>query len=95
MNFQKNGDDSLPGKISGQEREIFAQAYRFFEAHCDPPANQDESAVDWWMTTVQMMGDLSAKWKNHKLMDALLIAVLEYIEYKAKEKTKEFEEFVL
>jgi hypothetical protein len=40
------------------------------------------------------VGALDAKWKDYPLMRSLLLGIYEYIEFKAKEKTKEVAEFV-
>ncbi len=37
----------VPDQVTSQERRIFREAYNYFSAHCDPPANQDEGAVAW------------------------------------------------
>lgn len=35
-----------------------------------------------------------AKWKDYPLMQNLLLAIYDYMDFKAKEKTKELNEFV-
>lgn len=83
----------MPGRLTPQEREIFVLVYRLFEAYNDPPPNRKPEASAWWANVVSSAGNLSSAWQNHKLMDVLLSAILEYLEYKSKEKTKELEEF--
>jgi len=67
---------------------------RHTTAHCDPPANQDEGAVAWWMAAVTDIAPLAQKWKDYPLMQNLLLAIYDYMDFKAKEKTKELNEFV-
>lgn len=76
--------------ITPEEKEIMRHAYVFLSTHCNPPANQETCACDWWLQTVQEMGQLSAVWNNHPLMMSLLMAILDYLEGKAKKKTEEF-----
>ena len=75
-------------------QQIFKEAYQYFSDHCLPPANQDENAVDWWMSAAKDVGELDQKWKDYPLMRSLLLAIYEYMEFKAKEKTREVAEFV-
>ena len=77
----------VPDQVTSQERRIFS-------AHCDPPANQDEGAVAWWMAAVTDIAPLAQKWKDYPLMQNLLLAIYDYMDFKAKEKTKELNEFV-
>lgn len=46
------------------------------------------------MSAAKDVGELDQKWKDYPLMRSLLLAIYEYMEYKAKEKTKEVAEFV-
>lgn len=86
----------MHGKVTDQEWEIFRQAYLFFAEHCDPPANQDAAALPWWEHTVTDMAAVDNQWKERNpLMRDLLMAIYEYLDYKAKEKTTEVEDFVL
>jgi len=84
----------MHGSVTDEEWEIFREVYQYFAAHSDPPANQDIDAVTWWTNAATDIGVVDNKWPEHKLMRSLLMAVYEYIEYKAKEKTKEMDEFV-
>lgn len=84
----------MPDQVTNQERKIFREAYNYFSAHCDPPANQDEGAVAWWMAAVTDIAPLAQKWKDYPLMQNLLLAIYDYMDFKAKEKTKELNEFV-
>ena len=84
----------MHGNVTNEEWEIFREAYQFFSDHCMPPANQDEKAVAWWMTAAESLSELDQKWKDYPLMSGLLVAIYEYMECKAKEKTREVAEFV-
>ncbi|MBQ9210185.1 MAG: hypothetical protein IJ153_00650 [Clostridia bacterium] len=84
----------MHGNVTQEEWQIFKEAYQYFSEHCLPPANQEEQAVAWWTDAAQAMGMLDVKWKDYPLMRGLLIAIYEYLEFKAKEKTKEVAEFV-
>ena len=84
----------VPDQVTSQERKIFREAYNYFSAHCDSPANQDEGAVAWWMAAVTDIAPLAQKWKDYPLMQNLLLAIYDYMDFKAKEKTKELNEFV-
>ena len=85
----------MHGKVTDQEWEIFRQAYLFFSEHCDPPANQDEAAVLWWQQTAIDVASLDNQWKERNLlMRSLLVAIYEYLEYKAQEKNMEVADFV-
>ena len=75
--------------ITPEEREIMRNAYVFLATHCNPPANHDECACDWWLETVREMGRVCAAWNNHPLAIEILIALCNYIEGKAKKKTEE------
>ena len=85
----------MHGKVTDQEWEIFKEAYQFFAEFCDPPANQDEACQEWWAASAKAVGALDSKWSEYPLMRSLLLAIYEYIDHKAKEKTKEIFEFVL
>ena len=80
--------------ITNEEQEIFREAYQYFASHCSPPANQDEDAVAWWTAAATDVFALDQKWKDYPLMRGFLLAIYEYLEYKAKEKTEEVAEFV-
>ena len=54
----------MHGNVTNEEWQIFKEAYQFFSDHCLPPANQDECAVDWWMSAAKDVGALDAKWKE-------------------------------
>lgn len=43
----------MHGNVTNEEWQIFKEAYQYFSDHCLPPANQDENAVDWWMSAAQ------------------------------------------
>ena len=91
----KNGDDYMYGTVSNEEREMFRDAYKYFANHSQPPANQDVDANDWWETAATEIAALDHRWKGYPLMRKLLLAIYDYMGYKAKEKTKEVAEFVL
>lgn len=84
----------MHGTVSNEEWDIFRDAYQFFAAHADPPANQDAHAVDWWTQTAQDVCELDNRWTEIPLMRRLLLGIYEYLDFKAKEKTKEVAEFV-
>jgi hypothetical protein len=90
----RNGDERMHGNVTNEEWQIFKEAYQYFSDHCLPPANQDENAVDWWMSAAKDVGELDQKWKDYLLMRSLLLAIYEYMEFKANEKTREVAEFV-
>ena len=48
----------------------------------------------WWMAAVTDIAPLAQKWKDYPLMQNLLLAIYDYMDFKAKEKTKELNEFV-
>lgn len=81
--------------VSAQEREVMRQVYHFLDHHCNPPMNSDENAGDWWCHTVQDANEMYNAWKYdpdvHPLMSELLMAILNYIEQKAKRATEEAE----
>jgi len=78
-------------RITPEEREIMRHAYVFLETHCDPPANQEEGACDWWIQAAQEMAQVCSAWNNHPLAMAVLIAIYDYVGEKAKKKTEEAE----
>ncbi|MBR0391421.1 MAG: hypothetical protein IJK38_03770 [Oscillospiraceae bacterium] len=74
--------------ISPEETEIMRSAYIFLSKHCNPPANQDEEAPDWWLQTVQEMAQVCTAWDNHPLIGPVLLAIIDYLEIKAKKKSE-------
>lgn len=85
----------MHGNVTDLEWEIFREAYRFFAAHCDPPANQEETALSWWKQTATDVAAVDNQWKErNSLMRHLLVAIYEYLDDKAKEKTSEVADFV-
>ena len=82
------------GKPSQEEKAIFRQAYEYFEKHCNPPPNQNEEAVQWWIDTAEEFNALNNHWKEYPLMSSFLFGIFDYIEAVARKKTKELEEFV-
>ncbi len=84
----------MHGDVTNEEYELFREAFQLFSSHCTPPANQDDGAVAWWTETAEAVCALDSKWKEYPLMRGLLLAIYEYLEYKAKEKTEEAAEFV-
>ena len=84
----------MHGNVTNEEWAIFKEAYQFFSDHAEPPASQSENAVAWWARTAQDVIEVDSKWKEIPLMRGLLLAIYEYLDFKAKEKTKEVEEFV-
>ena len=75
--------------LTPEEREIMRHAFIFLKTHCNPPANSDECAPDWWLQTVQEMSNVCAAWDNHPLAGHVFLALIDYIEEKAKKKTEE------
>ncbi len=75
--------------LTPEEREIMRHAYIFLKAHCTPPANSDESAPEWWLQTVQEMGAVCTAWGNHPLASHIFLALIDYIEEKAKSQSEE------
>lgn len=75
--------------LTPEEREIMRHAFIFLKTHCNPPANSDGCAPDWWLQTVQEMGKVCAAWDNHPLAGRVFLALIDYIEEKAKKKTEE------
>ena len=94
QSYRLIGDEYMHGKVTNEEWEIFKEAYHFFSAHSEPPANQSDEAVAWWMQTAKDVVTVDSKWKEYPLMRSLLLGIYEYLEYKSKEKTKEADEFV-
>ena len=84
----------MHGDVTQEEWQIFREAYQFFSAHCLPPANQEKNAVEWWISAARDVSALDEKWKDYPLMCGLLAAIYEYLELKAREKTKVLAEFV-
>ena len=74
----------MHGNVTNEEWQIFKEAYQYFS----------ENAADWWMSAAKDVGELDQKWKDYPLMRSLLLAIYEYLEFKAKEKTREVAEFV-
>ena len=70
--------------LTPDEREIMRHAFIFLKTHCNPPANSDKNAPDWWLQTVQEMGSVCAAWNNHPLAGHIFLALIDYIEEKAK-----------
>lgn len=79
-------------QVKASEREIMRQAYLFFSHHSEPPVNHDVTAVAWWSETALEAGQLDAQWRGHPLMRKMLLAIYEYLDYKAVEKTKEVDD---
>lgn len=84
----------MSDEVTTIEKRIFREAYEFFARHCCPPANQEGNAVDWWMDTAKDVSVVDSKWTDYPLMRGFLLAIYEYLEFKAKEKTKEIDDFV-
>ena len=74
--------------LTPEETEIMRHAFIFLKTHCNPPANQDDLAPDWWIQTVQEMGSVCAAWNNHPLATHIFIALIDYIEEKAKKASE-------
>lgn len=50
--------------------------------------------MDWWTQTAQDVCEVDNRWTEIPLMRSLLLGIYEYLDFKAKEKTKEVAEFV-
>lgn len=70
--------------LTPEEHEIMRHAFIFLKTHCNPPANSDSRAPEWWIQTVQEMGTVCAAWGNHPLASHVFMALIDYIEEKAK-----------
>ena len=70
--------------MTNTELEIMLDAATYLGAHNQPPPNGSEAAVDWWMDAATDIGALSAKWDNHPLATAVLVALYGYLEEKTK-----------
>ena len=84
----------MHGSVGNEEWQIFKEVYQFFAAHCEPPACEDQEAVHWWQLTASSVTELASKWQGHPLMNNLLLGIYEYLDCKAKEKTKGVTGFV-
>lgn len=85
----------MHGKVTDEEWEIFRQAYIFFSEHCDPPANSDCHALDWWTECHEKLLALDMEWSaKNPLMRSLLLAIEENLDFKARERTEELSEFL-
>jgi hypothetical protein len=71
LTFPRNGDERMHGNVTNEEWQIFKEAYQYFSDHCLPPANQDENAVDWWMSAAKDVGELDQKWKDYPMAQML------------------------
>ena len=78
----------MHGNVTDEEWTIFKEAYQFFAAHCDPPANQDEQAGDWWQETCNAVCAADRRRQGCPLMRHLLFGIFDYLEDKAKAKTE-------
>ncbi len=75
--------------LTPEEREIMRHAFIFLKTHCNPPTSSDESAPEWWLQIVQEMGKVCSAWNNHPLASHIFLALIDYIEEKAKKKAEE------
>ena len=73
--------------MTNTELEIMLDAAAYLGAHNQPPPDGTDAAVDWWMDAATDIGMVTAKWENHPLATAVLIAVYGYLEEKAKAVT--------
>ena len=73
--------------MTNTELEIMLDAATYQGAHSQPPPNGTDAAVDWWMDAAADIGAIAAKWDNHQLATAILIAIYGYLEEKAKAAT--------
>jgi len=74
-----------------EEQEIMRNAFIFLKNHCNPPANSDDHAVDWWTQAAQEMATVCHAWNNHPLAMEVFVAIYDYIGEKAKMKSEENE----
>lgn len=75
--------------LTPEEHEIMRHAFIFLKTHCNPPANSDDKAIEWWTQSYREMGAVSSAWNNHPLAIHVLIALMNYIEEKARIISKE------
>lgn len=81
------------GTVSDTEKQIFREAYDFFERHCSPLANGEDGSLEFWESAADDVCTTYDKWLGHPLMSELLTAIYSYLDSKAKERTKELEDF--
>lgn len=81
------------GEPTNEEIRMFREAYEFFKRFCDPPANQDKQAPDWWCNAAAEVAALDNRWKDYPLMRGFLMAIYDYLEAKSRQKTKELAHF--
>ena len=70
--------------MTNTELEIMLDATTYMGAHNQPPPNDAETAVDWWMDAAADICMVAGKWNYHPLATAVLTAVYGYLEGKAK-----------
>ena len=81
------------GTVSDTEKQIFREAYEFFERHCAPLANGEDGSLEFWKSAAVDVSATYNKWIGHPLMSELLMAIYSYLECKAKERTNELADF--
>ena len=74
--------------MTNSELEIMLDATTYLGAHNQPPPTGTDEAVSWWMEAAEDIGAVAAKWENHPLATAVLIALYDYLEGKAKAVTR-------
>ena len=70
--------------MTNTELEIMLDAATYLGAYSQPPPNGTDAAVDWWMDVASDIGAIAARWDNHPLATAILIAIYGYLEEKSK-----------
>ena len=72
--------------MTNTELEIMRDAMTYLGAHNQPPPTGTEEAVVWWTEAAEDLGAVAGKWENHPLATAILMALYEYIEGKARKE---------
>ena len=76
-----------------RKSRFFVKLMNFFERHCAPLANGEDGSLEFWKSAAVDVSATYNKWIGHPLMSELLMAIYSYLECKAKERTKELEDF--
>ena len=79
--------------ITAEERNAFRAAYNFLNRHHDPLCYLDEEFDAWWESVGKDISEICGT-DDQSLRWFLLIAVMDYMNEKAKKRSKELEDFV-
>ena len=80
----------MHGNISDEEWDIYREAYQYLAEHIDPPAGQGAEDEAWWMAAAEEAAAVDRRWKGHRLMRLLLVAIYQYLGAKGKNRNEEF-----